>query len=266
MQRIDTSLITPIYVKQDKNMPPPEDPIYYLLARDNLYLCRNHPHYQSCVPAPQWPTELAPHAASFVSDYPLIPRDQFERICGFFGHMSEEYGAEAIALLAWDPVDREVHTIVPPQVSAVSPGSRGASYPIGVKYRLPPDLPSCWSIFCDIHSHCEMGAYASQTDIEDEDNFTGLHIVVGRLHQEPPEFHVEGVVDGTRFPSMWDDVVTGYQHRDTFPAAWVDQVAVTNYTTFRNFDFDTEVRKWAAGTAPQADDTNHPGHGLNDSH
>ena len=103
-------------------------------------------------------------------------------------------------------------------------GSWGATYPIGVKYRFPQDLPKHWTVFCDIHSHCEMGAYASQTDIDDEDNFTGLHIVVGRLHQEPPEFHVEGVVDGTRFPVEWDDVVAGYQHRRVFPAEWLDQV------------------------------------------
>ena len=92
-----------------------------------------------------------------------------------------------------------------------------------------------------------MGAYASQTDIDDEDSLTGLHIVVGRLHQEPPEFHVEGVVDGTRFPFEWDDVVTGYQQRATFPAEWLDQVAVTNYATFRDFDFDAEERKRTAG-------------------
>jgi JAB domain-containing protein similar to deubiquitination enzymes len=261
MKRIDSSLITPIYVKQDQNMPLPKDPVYYLLARDNLFLCRNHPHFQSCVPAPQWPTELATHAASFVSRYPPIPREQLERICGFFGHMSDKQSAEAIALLAWDQITREVHTIVPPQVSAVSRGSWGASYPIGVKYRLPQDLPNHWSIFCDIHSHCEMGAYASQTDIEDENNITGLHIVIGRLHQEPPEFHVEGVVDGTRLPFEWNEVVTGYQHRDTFPLEWVNQVAVTNYATFHNFDFDAGEPKRATGTALQTDETNHPGRG-----
>jgi hypothetical protein len=91
-----------------------------------------------------------------------------------------------------------------------------------------------------------MGAYASWTDIDDEDNFTGLHIVVGRLHQEPPEFHVEGVADGTRFPFEIDDVADGYERRANFPAKWLNQIVITNYKTFRDFDFDAEERKRAA--------------------
>jgi hypothetical protein len=173
--------------------------------------------------------------------------------------MSDEYCAEAIALMAWDQNDRQVRTIVPLQVSAVSQGTWGSAYPIGVKYRFPRDLPRHWTVFCDLHSHCEMGAYASQTDINDEDNLTGLHIVVGRVHQEPPEFHVEGVVDGKRFPFEWHDVVSGYQQRADFPAEWLDQVAVTNYRTFRDFDFDAEERKRATGPGLDLAQTTDPG-------
>jgi len=260
MKRIDSSLITPIYVKQSQDMPPPKDPVYYLLASNNLYLCRNHAHYQSCVPAPQWPTELAPHAMSLVSNYPPIPREQLERICGFFGYMSEEFSAEAIALLAWDPIDGQVRTIVPRQVAAVSEGSWGPSYPMAVKYQFPQDLPKHWTVFCDIHSHCEMGAYASKTDIDDEHHFTGLHIVVGRLHLEPPEFHVEGVVDGTRFAFEWDDVVSGYQQRAIFSAEWLDQVTVTNYAKFREFDLNAEQPTGTTESAVETKEIQHPGH------
>ena len=246
MNRIDSSLITPIYVKQSKDMSLPTDPVYYLLAANNLYLCRNHPFFQSCVPASRWPTELAPHAESLISNYPPVPREVFEQICGFFGYITDRYGAEAIALLVWDRVNREVRTIVPPQVSAVSRGKWGGVFPIGVKYRFPRDLPQHWTVFGDVHSHCEMRAYASQTDIQDEDSLTGLHIVVGCLHQEPPEFHAEVVVDGTRFAFEWQDVVSGYQRRASFPAEWPDQVAVTNFAAFHAFDFDADELKRAA--------------------
>jgi hypothetical protein len=240
MTRIDASLITPIYAKQSEDMPRPKDPVYYLLAADNLYLCRNHPQYTSCVPAPQWPTELASHVTSLVPNYPRIPRDQLEQICGFFGYLSDEWSAEAIALLAWDEHQRQVRTIVPRQVAAVSQGKWGPTCPIGVKYEIPRDLPSHWSVFCDIHSHCDMAAFASQTDIDDEDSRTGLHVVVGRLHREPPEFHVEAVVDGTRFLLDWQAVSDGYRSRTVFPRKWLEQVVVTNYATFRDFAFDEE--------------------------
>lgn len=261
MQRDDLPLITPIYIKKSMAMRSPTDPVYYLLTSNCLYLCRNHPYYRSCVPAPRWPTELVPHAASFAPKFPPIPQDQFERICGFFGHMSEEHRAEAIVLLAWDSIDQMVRTIVPQQVSAVSAGSRGLAYPIGVKYRFPQNLPKHWTVFSDIHSHCTMAAYASQTDIDDEDNFTGLHIVVGRLHQEPPEFHVEGVVDGTRFPLQWESVVSGYECRDAFPKEWMDQIVVTNYATFCDFDFDgedfDEARRRASERESPAESSEH---------
>ncbi len=243
MTRIDERLITPIYVKQSDNMPRPKDPVYYLLTADNLYLCRNHTQYQSCVPAPRWPTELAPHVTSLIPSYPQIPRTQLEQICGFFGYMTDRWNAEAIALLAWDETVCEVRTVIPRQVAAVSQATMGPKSPVGVKYETPRDLPKNWSVFCDIHSHCELAAYASQTDVRDEDCLTGLHMVVGRLHEEPPDFHVEAVVDGTRFRLDWNHVSEGYLHRTMFPRQWLRQVVVMDYPAFCDFEFDLHDQK-----------------------
>jgi hypothetical protein len=96
-----------------------------------------------------------------------------------------------------------------------------------------PRLPSHWSWIGDIHSHVTAPAFASHTDQTDESHRPGLHIVVGRLDREPPEFHIEFIVDGTRFPV--DDpglVFAGYRRRqpDSVPACWLDQVIV-QYTT-----------------------------------
>ena len=239
MKRIDSTLITPIYVKEDSDTHLPTDPVYYLLTGNNLLLCRNHRFYRSCVPAPQWPTELAPHDSSLVLNFPMISQKNMEEICGFFGHVSDEACAEAIVLLAWDDLTQKIHTIVPRQVASVGRGW-GGFYPIGVKYKFPQDLPDSWTIFCDIHSHCEMSAYASQTDIHDEDYRSGLHLVVGHLHEEPPQFHVEAVVDGTRFSFEREDVITGYDRRRNFPEGWLDQITVTNYTEYSDYDFDAE--------------------------
>ncbi|MGB6045627.1 MAG: hypothetical protein WBF93_20905 [Pirellulales bacterium] len=241
MQRIDQSLITPIFVKESDDMPWPEHRVFYLLTGDNIYICRNDRYFRSCVPARLWPTELARHVASLVPKYPLIPQEMIERICGFFGHMSDLHGAEAIVLLAWDNGHQQVRTIVPEQVAAVSQGSWGTPHPIGVKYKFPHDLPRDWDVFCDIHSHCEMAAYASHTDVEDEDTLNGLHIVVGRLHQEPPEFHAEAVVDGTRFAIAPPKVIAGYQERSSFPSEWLEQATVTNLKKYRDFSFESDA-------------------------
>jgi hypothetical protein len=243
------SLLTPIFIKTEDDMPWPDEPVFYLLTRDNLYLCRNHPYFRSCVPAPRFPTELAEHATSLHARFPAIPRAALERICSFFGYMSDHFGAEAIVLLAWDASQQRVSTIVPRQVATVR-RSHWRADPIGVKYEMPTHLSDDVTIFCDIHSHCEIAAYASATDIHDEQSFAGLHIVVGRLHQEPPDFHAEAVVDGTRFSIPLRSVCEGYHQRSsTFPETWLRRIEVVDQATYTKLQFESEDR----GPPPEVD-------------
>jgi hypothetical protein len=72
-----------------------------------------------------------------------------------------------------------------------------------------------------------MPAYASATDREDEVHRPGLHLVVGRLYQEPPEFHAELTVDGQRFHiGDLSQVMEKYQCRRPaeVPADWIKKV------------------------------------------
>ena len=56
---------------------------------------------------------------------------------------------------------------------------------------------------------------------------TGMHVVVGRIFGEPPEFHCEFVVDGARFPVGLSEVVERYERRrDDVPPQWIDRVEV----------------------------------------
>jgi hypothetical protein len=52
-------------------------------------------------------------------------------------------------------------------------------------------------------------------------------VVVGRIRREPPEFHVEAVVDGARFRLPAREVVGHYQHRrNRVPHEWLERVTV----------------------------------------
>ena len=57
----------------------------------------------------------------------------------------------------------------------------------------------------------------------------GLHVVAGRMHRDPPDWHVEYVVDGTRLPRAPESVLDleGYAGR-TVPAEpkWLDRLQV----------------------------------------
>lgn len=220
-------LHTPVYLKTQEDQELPCDlPAYYVLASDGLYLCRNHPFYRSSVRAPDWPSELAPHRASLHLNYPRLSQELIERVIGFFDWAGRELNSEAAVLLAWDEAARVVREIVPEQCGIVGRSFQGTVYPISLDYEVPT-LPQGWKLIGDIHSHVDMPAFASSTDREDELHRPGLHLVVGRLDREPPEFHCEVTVDGQRFlVGDLERVLEGYQRRrrEEVPAGWMSKV------------------------------------------
>jgi hypothetical protein len=203
------------------------------MTSSGLFLCRNHRFFTSSVPVDHWPAELASHAPFLRLRYPRLPQPMFERIIGFFAVIGETFGAEAAALLAWNEPERRVEVIVPKQRSFVSSGWSGRCYPLSVEYEVPP-LPDGWIWIGDAHSHADEAAYASAQDEKDEHHRPGLHIVVGRICDEPPEFHIEATVDGTRFRiKKLETVVEGYERRRIaeVPTEWINNVEVRRWTS-----------------------------------
>jgi len=241
VNRPENQLVTPIYLKTQADTPWPEDKVFYLLTADGLFLCRNHPFFRSCVRAPRWPTELARHEPLLAVNYPKLSRRLMERVVGFFDRVAQLHTSEAGVLLAWDPTAKRVRAIVPDQVATVNRTRWGDTYPIGLEYEAPANLPADWTVIGDVHSHVDAAAYASYVDQHDETHRPGLHIVVGRIQYEPPDFHVEAVVDGTRFTVQPDRVIGGYQRRNmNVPAAWLDKVTIKAYGYKKSNDDDRD--------------------------
>ncbi len=222
--------MTPVLLKNSPDVPWPERTgVFYLLGRDGLFLCRNHEFFRSCVPAETGPSDLEEQRPFLEPRFPVIPRALFERTVGFFDRVAERHGSEATIVLAYDRTQHCVRLVVPAQTATVSQGWSGYVSPIGVHYVPPTDLPASWVPFGDVHSHVDYPAYSSTTDVEDESHAAGLHVVIGRIRQEPPEIHVEAVVDGTRFALQANQVIEGYERRrNDFPDEWLDRVKVTS--------------------------------------
>jgi hypothetical protein len=229
MKRIDDGLITPVFVKTSDDPEWPEgEKVFYMISGDGLHLCRNHEFFRSCVPAPSWPSELAEQKTFLRIRYPHISPRRIEQVVGFFDLVWKLHGGEAAVMLARDRETNETRVIVPEQVTTVIRTSRGDLYPSGVRYAVP-SLPAHLTVYCDIHSHCDLSAYASSVDTNDEAFRAGLHAVVGRLHQEPPQFHTEAVVDGVRFQVASTTLFGGYTKRAyDFPRWWLDKVEVSS--------------------------------------
>ena len=219
--------LTPIHLKTDDQMAWPQDKAFYVLSRDGLFLCRNHPFFSSCVPTDRWPGELAAQRPFLKLNYPRLPRPLIERVVGFFDLIGERHSSEAAVLLAWNTRTEEIELIVPDQVGTVGGTSYGVRYPIDLYYEIPA-LPPHLMLIGDIHSHVDGPAYASWTDKADEAYRPGLHLVVGRILGEPPEFHCEVTADGTRFRVKdLALVIAGYQkRRRDVPHDWLAKVSV----------------------------------------
>lgn len=236
---------TPVLLKDSPEMEWPEgERLFYLLAGNGLYLCRDHAFFRSCVPARGGPSALEEQRAFLVPRFPVLPRALFEQAVGFFGRIADRQSSEAAAMLVWDQRAEQVRLVVPEQTATMSRLWYGHRTPIGVHYEPPADLPPDWLPFGDIHSHVHYAAYSSSTDRADEEHAAGLHIVVGRIDEEPPEVHVEAVADGQRFVLRLEDVVEGYESRRTdVPEEWLERVRIaeegTSYATSYSTSYST---------------------------
>jgi hypothetical protein len=217
----------PIYLKTEADMPRPTEPEFYWMTRAGVFLCRNHPFFASDVPAPTPPRALAPHGAWCDLRYPRLGAAGLEFIVGFFDHVFRLHGAEGAVLLFWDIRRRRYVLQVPEQEATVWESMTGVRSPLDVRYAVPMPPPAGHLLVGDIHCHGDLGAYASATDRRDERYRDGIHVVVGRIESEPPEFHVEFAVDGNRFRVRFGQVFTGYRQRRRFiPRAWLERVKV----------------------------------------
>ncbi len=227
MKQLKDTLLTPIHLKTRNGADWPQDEkVFYLLSRDGLFLCRNHAFFRSCVPAPDWPPELEGQQSFLKIQYPKVPALLVERIVGFFDAAWNLLGGEAAVLLAWHHERQRVYPIVPRQVATVHRTRAGTTYPSRLHYETP-SLPPSITIFCDLHSHCDAGAYTSTVDEDDESFRPGLHAIVGRLRQEPPQFHTSAMADGLRFRVKERVLFGSYRRRRMdFPRSWLRRIEV----------------------------------------
>ena len=238
-------LLTSVYLKTHADDRVPEDEeCYYLLSRSGLFIGRNRQHMHSLVRSRNWPGELQHQEPFLKLGYPKVPADLLERIVGFFWTVACRHGAEAAVLLAFDEESGLITPVVPQQIGTIGWTTRREPYPIGLHYEVPPQVGGR-RLIGDFHSHAFEPAYASGTDVQDEVHRPGLHVVAGRLDRDPPQWHVEYVVDGTRFRIAPESALDldGYSGR-TVPAdpKWLGCLDVQNASDYARQHAPTKYR------------------------
>ena len=221
-------LVTPVYLNTGPGGAAPTEEAAYVLSGNGLFLHRNHPFFTSCLPARTWPGELGTTEPAFTPRYPRIPADQLERAVGFFAAVARLHQSEAALLIAWDTRAERIRLLVPIQRCTTLSTGTGNEIPVGVHYR-PPPMPGHFTLIGDMHSHVDGEARSSSVDRSDEQYRPGLHIVVGRIHREPPDFCVDAVVDGFRFgldPATVLDLASYRKRPARVPERWLSKVTV----------------------------------------
>jgi hypothetical protein len=175
---------------------PPNQQFYYLLGKEGVFLHKTTHFYAATIKVDGiGGLGKVKEQLALTSSFRKIPWEVIKEALTFFRAVYAKHKAEGIVLLGYDkaeerwfliPVEQEVQGA---HVDYKVNGSKGA---VGT-----------------IHSHPSFGAFYSGTDDHDDDQFDGIHIVLGQITEEIPKIEVSAVVNGNRFTFKPDQVIAG---------------------------------------------------------
>jgi hypothetical protein len=158
----------PIYLK-DQDFTPPDDPIYYLLTQDGLFLVKSTPFFKATVPAQGIPW-LEGQEPEISLTAPALPGALLLQALAFFQAVYSRYKSEAVVLLAWREATRAYELFIPHQTV----GGGHCDYEVK---EFPPGLTRLGTI----HSHAGLEAFHSERDENDERHEDGFHLTLGNI-------------------------------------------------------------------------------------
>ena len=171
----------------DGTQPLPEDDIYYIIAKEGIFLKKKMGIMESLAPVGN--ISILESIQSSAQMYiKKIPGGQFARVIAFFREVYKEYFGEAIVLLFYDE-ERKVYKIIPPNQKVTS---AACDYNKGITI-------DGMQMIGTIHSHANFSAFHSGVDDKDEEHFDGLHITIGNVKDEEVSITASIVANGHRF-------------------------------------------------------------------
>ncbi len=203
----------PIYIK-DFDFEPPDDPIYYLVSGNGIFLVKTHPPFQSRTLVENIPW-LPGEEPEFRFRGPKLARVLMAQSLAFFFGVWERHKTESIVIIHFRPQTRTYGIEVPMQTV----GGIHCLYEEPLGQRLHDELR-----VGTIHSHGREDAFHSDKDNTDEAHQDGLHLIFGNL-DTVPTLLCSAMVDGKRFPLRPEEIVEGLPSReDLVPwRGWVEQ-------------------------------------------
>jgi len=196
-----------IYINNGEEIP--SDDTCYIIGKNGIYLKKTLDLIESLTPVDK---------ISFLEDVqtfakikiPKLPIKLFANILGFFRDVYKLYSSESVVLLYYNKNDKSYKVFVPEQeVSCAS-----------LSYKSDNTIQN-YLLVGSIHSHANMSAFHSGTDVHDEEKFDGLHITIGKVNDNE-FFDVCGsiAVNGMRVvidPMEYVDGLEAREYTNFFP-------------------------------------------------
>jgi len=165
----------------------PTDDILYIVAKDGIFLKKKLGFFESIAKVDQMSIlqDVDPYATM---DIKPIPRKKFAQIISFYREVAKQFSGEAMTILHYNPKRKRFRIEIPDQ--EVSGG--GVGWESLESYKGYVRIGS-------IHSHNHMSAFHSGTDDNDEFNWDGIHITIGKVGNPNVDISASLVFNGTRF-------------------------------------------------------------------
>lgn len=177
----------PVWIN-DGTTEMPIDPIFYVIAKDGIYLKKTMGHFDTMTKVNSISILDAVESKATLKVAKIKTR-QFAQILSLFRDVYKKYRAEANVILHYNRKKKRYRIDVPTQ------GVTGAS----VNYVNGEDSYDNYIRIGTIHSHASMTAFHSGTDQHDEESWDGLHITLGKLNQDYFEISCSIMASGERF-------------------------------------------------------------------
>ncbi len=184
---------------------------YYIVAGDGLYIHKPVHYGHVIVPiekAANLPELGAP--AVLFKQIPKIPTAMLGQAWSFFRDVFNEQKTEAMLDITWHR-EHGYRFYVPQQDNTT--GHVNAR-------RNPAHYSPGWRLVATIHSHCNFAAFHSGTDKADAAKLDGLHMTIGHVDTDHPQWAAMIAIGGNTWDLKLDEVTDGSPDPMPYPAWW----------------------------------------------
>lgn len=174
-------------VVNDGTQKFPDDDIYYIVAKEGIFLKKKIGVMESIAPVKTISTLQTIETMAKMHINP-IPAQTGAKILEFFKEVNRQFSSEAIVLLFYNEQTGKYRVVPPHQKVTYT----SLDYNRGITIE-------GFTMIGTIHSHGIMSAFHSGVDDKDEKTFDGLHITYGNVMSDECSISASIVSNGHRF-------------------------------------------------------------------